>query len=50
MVTKEEQILKRIQDHYGKKLGRDISFIEAKDIAKNLLSFAKAIHGKKPQK
>lgn len=41
----EHQILDRIKIHYSKKLSRLVSDKEAIEIADNLLTFGKAIHG-----
>lgn len=42
---RENDILARIKVHYGKKLDREIQDEEAKEIADNLLNFAKVIYG-----
>ena len=42
---REESIHNRIKQHYAKRFHRDITDSEAKDIALNLLSFAKALYG-----
>ncbi len=44
-IQREQAIRDRIKKHYGNKLGRSISDEEAKEIADNLLNFAKAVYG-----
>lgn len=41
---REQNILLHIKRYYGQKLGREIPDEEAKDIADNLLHFAKALY------
>ena len=40
-----QAIFMRIKKHYGQKLGRQITDIEAKEISDNLLHFAQTIYG-----
>jgi len=42
---REQDILLRIKRHYSQKLGRELLDEEIKEIADNLLNFAKAIYG-----
>ena len=42
---REQAIYLRIKNHYQEKLGRGISDEETKEIADNLLNFAKAVYG-----
>ena len=42
---REQDILARVKKHYGQKLEREITDIEAKEISDNLLHFAQAIYG-----
>lgn len=45
LVSREAQIIERIKKHYSAKLKRNVDDIEAKEIAGNLLNFAKVIYG-----
>lgn len=42
---REAAILDRIKKHHGSLLQRNVDDVEAKEIATNLLGFAKAIYG-----
>jgi hypothetical protein len=42
---RELAILQRIKTYYSQKLGRPVQDEEAREIANNLLSFAKTIYG-----
>lgn len=44
-VSREAQIIERIKKHYSDKLKRKVDDTEAREIAYNLLNFAKVIYG-----
>lgn len=46
-VIREAKIIKRIKKHYSNKLKRNVDDVEAREIAANLLAFAKVIYGVK---